>query len=133
MYSPRLSSHHRGYLVFRTDLPYAGIEDLPHVQYYLMGANEWKQAAEWPVPGTSFECFYLHSRGAANSASGDVAGVGLVAAPLILQFWARRILPAATSTQSPQWHPATPSYQALFHSSAYASTLREHFQEMMAV
>ena len=49
----------------------AGIEDLPHVQYYLMGANEWKQAAEWPVPGTSFERFYLHSRGAANSASGD--------------------------------------------------------------
>jgi putative CocE/NonD family hydrolase len=49
----------------------AGISDMPHVQYYLMGANEWRTADAWPVPGTSFEAFYLHSGGAANSLAGD--------------------------------------------------------------
>ena len=48
-----------------------GISEMPHVQYYLMGANEWKSADEWPVAGTSFERFYLDSRGQANSRSGD--------------------------------------------------------------
>ncbi len=48
-----------------------GISDMPRVQYYLMGANEWKSANAWPVPGTTFEPFYLHSGGAANSLSGD--------------------------------------------------------------
>ena len=48
-----------------------GISDMPRVQYYLMGANEWRTADTWPVPGTSFEPFYLHSGGAANTLTGD--------------------------------------------------------------
>jgi putative CocE/NonD family hydrolase len=48
-----------------------GITDMPRVQYYLMGANEWRSSETWPVEGTTFEKFYLHSGGAANSLSGD--------------------------------------------------------------
>ena len=47
------------------------ISDMPRVQYYVMGANEWRSADAWPVPGTTYESFYLHSGGAANSLSGD--------------------------------------------------------------
>jgi len=48
-----------------------GITDMPRVQYYLMGANEWRSSETWPVEGTTFEKFYLHSGGGANSLSGD--------------------------------------------------------------
>ena len=48
-----------------------GITDMPRVQYYLMGANEWRSSETWPVEGTTFEKFYLHSGGDANSLSGD--------------------------------------------------------------
>ena len=29
-----------------------GLATMPKVQYYVMGRNEWRAAAEWPVPGT---------------------------------------------------------------------------------
>jgi len=45
----------------------------PRVTYYLMGKNVWKTANEWPVPGTTFTKFYLHSQGRANSRYGDGA------------------------------------------------------------
>jgi hypothetical protein len=48
-----------------------GITDMPRVQYYLMGANEWRSSETWPVEGTTFEKFYLHSGGDANSLLGD--------------------------------------------------------------
>ncbi|HUI60665.1 MAG TPA: CocE/NonD family hydrolase, partial [Steroidobacteraceae bacterium] len=48
-----------------------GITQMPHVQYYLMGRNEWRSASAWPVPGTQFRRYYLHSGGAANSRFGD--------------------------------------------------------------
>lgn len=48
-----------------------GTLDLPRVQYYLMGRNEWRTADAWPVPGTQFERLYLHSAGHANSRFGD--------------------------------------------------------------
>jgi putative CocE/NonD family hydrolase len=48
-----------------------GITDMPHVQYYLMGRNEWRSADAWPIPGTQFRRYYLHSRGAANGRYGD--------------------------------------------------------------
>jgi putative CocE/NonD family hydrolase len=47
------------------------IFSMPRVQYYLMGKNEWRTAADWPIPGTQFTKFYLHSGGSANSLNGD--------------------------------------------------------------
>jgi uncharacterized protein len=37
----------------------------------VMGANAWREAADWPVPGTEFTSFYLTSEGAANSSFGN--------------------------------------------------------------
>jgi len=48
-----------------------GVTDMPHVQYYLMGKNQWRSAADWPIPGTRFTRYYLHSGGGANSLDGD--------------------------------------------------------------
>jgi putative CocE/NonD family hydrolase len=48
-----------------------GITDMPKIQYYLMGKNEWKSADAWPIPGTRFENLYLASNGQANSSEGD--------------------------------------------------------------
>jgi uncharacterized protein len=48
-----------------------GITDMPHVQYYLMGRNEWRSADAWPIPGTEFRRYYLHSQGTANGRYGD--------------------------------------------------------------
>jgi uncharacterized protein len=47
--------------------------DLPHVRYFVMGRNEWRTADTWPVPGTQWHRYYLHSRGHANSSAGDGA------------------------------------------------------------
>jgi uncharacterized protein len=38
-----------------------GIMDEPPVRYWLMGANEWRTAADWPVPETQWTKYYLHS------------------------------------------------------------------------
>jgi putative CocE/NonD family hydrolase len=48
-----------------------GITQMPHVQYYLMGLNQWRSAESWPIPGTEFRRYYLHGQGAANSRYGD--------------------------------------------------------------
>ncbi len=47
-----------------------GITQMPKVQYYLMGANEWRSSDSWPVPGTRAVQYYLHSDGRANSRLG---------------------------------------------------------------
>lgn len=44
---------------------------MPHVQYYNIGANEWRSADQWPLPGTEYTAFYLDSDGSANSRWGD--------------------------------------------------------------
>ena len=44
---------------------------MPKLQYYLMGANEWRSAETWPVEGTEFRRLYLHSAGSANTRQGD--------------------------------------------------------------
>ena len=54
---------------------------MPRVQYYLMGANEWRSSETWPVEGTTYEKFYLHSNGAANSHLGG--GVLSTRAPMM--------------------------------------------------
>ena len=41
------------------------------VHYFLMGANEWRDAEAWPPPEASERVLHLHSGGAANSARGD--------------------------------------------------------------
>ena len=48
-----------------------GITDMPKVQYYTMGSNEWNSADEWPLPETQYTTYYLHSDGRANSRHGD--------------------------------------------------------------
>ncbi len=48
-----------------------GITEMPRVQYYLMGANEWRGADAWPVEGTAYQEWYLDSAGRANSRFGD--------------------------------------------------------------
>jgi putative CocE/NonD family hydrolase len=47
------------------------IARMPHVQYYLMGENQWHSAADWPPPGTTLRRYYLSSRHRANSMHGD--------------------------------------------------------------
>jgi predicted acyl esterase len=48
-----------------------GVTDMPRVQYYLMGANRWRSAETWPVPGTRLAKVWLSSGGHANSVHGD--------------------------------------------------------------
>ena len=48
-----------------------GVTDMPRVQYYLMGKNEWRAADEWPITDTRFTKYYLTSGGRANSLNGD--------------------------------------------------------------
>ena len=50
-----------------------GRRDEPPVRIYMMGANEWRDEKDWPLPGTEWRRYYLHSRGRANSAHGDGA------------------------------------------------------------
>jgi len=48
-----------------------GVGSEPPVRVFVMGANEWRSASDWPIPGTRFTDYYLHSGGRANSAAGD--------------------------------------------------------------
>ncbi len=41
------------------------------VRLFVMGANEWRDEDDWPVPGTEYVDYYLHSRGLANTSRGD--------------------------------------------------------------
>ena len=41
------------------------------VQVFVMGRNLWIQEESWPIPGTEYIPYYLHSAGHANSALGD--------------------------------------------------------------
>jgi len=50
-----------------------GITDMPKVQYFLMGKNEWRSSDVWPLANTNYKKFYLHSGGRANSRYGDGA------------------------------------------------------------
>lgn len=46
------------------------VSDTPQVDYFLMGANEWKSATNWPLPQTKWTDYYLSGKG----------GIGLVRA-----------------------------------------------------
>jgi putative CocE/NonD family hydrolase len=45
--------------------------ELPRVRYFVMGANTWRTADDWPLPGTDVRPMYLRSNGGANSERGD--------------------------------------------------------------
>ena len=48
-----------------------GITDMPKVQYYVMGANEWRSSDVWPLDDIRYTKYFLHSDGDANSRDGD--------------------------------------------------------------
>jgi putative CocE/NonD family hydrolase len=50
-----------------------GILDEPPVKLFVMGENRWRDENEWPLARTRYTPYYLHSRGHANTASGDGA------------------------------------------------------------
>lgn len=58
-----------------------GIDRTPTVEYYTMGANQWKIADNWPVPGTSELCLYLD--GGYEDAAAENKGRLSAGAPLI--------------------------------------------------
>ncbi len=41
------------------------------VNIFVMGANEWRQEDDWPVPQARKTKYFLHSAGSANSSKGD--------------------------------------------------------------
>lgn len=45
--------------------------EIPRVQLFVMGANRWRHAESWPLPGTVVTPLYLTSGGRANSRHGD--------------------------------------------------------------
>jgi putative CocE/NonD family hydrolase len=38
-----------------------GIKDEPPIKIFVMGINEWREAYEWPLPGTQFTNYYFRS------------------------------------------------------------------------
>ena len=49
------------------------VTEMPKVQYYLMGKNEWRSGNAWPLPQTEFRSYYLRSDGQANGRFGNGA------------------------------------------------------------
>jgi putative CocE/NonD family hydrolase len=47
-----------------------GFDKEPPVKVFVMGANRWREATDWPIPGTRFTKYYLHSTGEARLAKG---------------------------------------------------------------
>lgn len=48
-----------------------GVDNDARVRVFVMGANRWRNANAWPIEGTVFRDYYLHSQAGANTASGD--------------------------------------------------------------
>ncbi|GAB2736981.1 CocE/NonD family hydrolase [Amycolatopsis magusensis] len=43
----------------------------PRVRIFVMGIDEWREEADWPLPDTRYTDYYLTSGGAANTRDGD--------------------------------------------------------------
>lgn len=71
-----------------------GLENEKPVYVFVMGANEWWEADDWPLPGTEYVPFYLHSHGRANTLLGD----GMLA----------RAAPAAEPSDTYRYDPRDP-------------------------
>jgi uncharacterized protein len=41
------------------------------VRIFVMGIDQWRDEPDWPLPGTSYVDYHLHSSGRANTAGGD--------------------------------------------------------------
>jgi hypothetical protein len=48
-----------------------GVDKDPKVRIFVMGANKWRTANQWPLPGTVYQKYYLHAAISANTADGD--------------------------------------------------------------
>jgi putative CocE/NonD family hydrolase len=48
-----------------------GIKDEPPVRIFVMGENVWRDEQEWPLARTQYTKYYFHSKGKANTLSGD--------------------------------------------------------------
>ncbi len=48
-----------------------GAMEDPPVKIFVMGENSWRFENEWPLARTSYEKYYFHSKGRANTLSGD--------------------------------------------------------------
>lgn len=48
-----------------------GIEEEPPVMIFVMGIDQWRTAADWPLSATHYRPYYLHSGGQANTLHGD--------------------------------------------------------------
>ena len=48
-----------------------GIDQEPPVMIFVMGIDEWRTEADWPLPDTQYCPYYLHSSGGANTLHGD--------------------------------------------------------------
>jgi putative CocE/NonD family hydrolase len=48
-----------------------GLDDEPPVRIFVMGANQWRNEQDWPLPDTHYVAYYLDSAGHANSDTGD--------------------------------------------------------------
>jgi hypothetical protein len=48
-----------------------GMEHERPVRYFVMGRNQWAEADSWPPPEAAATRYYLHSKGTANTLSGD--------------------------------------------------------------
>lgn len=44
-----------------------GVPDEKPVKIFVMGADAWREEADWPLPDTDWQCWYLHSAGRAGS------------------------------------------------------------------
>jgi putative CocE/NonD family hydrolase len=48
-----------------------GVDQEPPVMLFVMGIDEWRTEADWPLPNTQYRPYYLHSAGGANTLHGD--------------------------------------------------------------
>jgi hypothetical protein len=48
-----------------------GIVDEPPLRLFIMGINEWRDEHEWPLARTSWQKWFIHSNGRANTLIGD--------------------------------------------------------------
>jgi len=48
-----------------------GLDQEPPMMIFVMGVDEWRHEADWPLPDTQYRPYYLHSGGEANTLYGD--------------------------------------------------------------
>jgi putative CocE/NonD family hydrolase len=48
-----------------------GVGEEPPLTLFTLGANSWRTAGDWPLPGTEKVDYFLHSEGAANTLASD--------------------------------------------------------------